>query len=258
MTFPAVTSRPSRLSGRPNLIGRVMHDTSKLLRYFSAIIVVVSSVGLASVASAQTAVGEYGDAIHVVQPKPVLQKGRFSLTPRVGMTVNDAVHRNFKFGATANYHFTERLYAGALLQWYNFGDLIGGETQASRSVNAETGARVDAPYLNWAAGAEIGFVPLYGKFSLLNRGVIFYDVSVTAGGVFVESSSLMSAGNNAGPGGTLSISSRFFLNDWMAVNVELRDVLYLQNSALSHSVTLSGGLSLYLPMSFEYSERTLD
>ena len=234
-----------------------MSKTPLLIRFFAAFSVIIASTALMSTAQAQSSAADYGDSIHVIQPKPVLQKGRFAVTPRVGMTVNDAVYRNFKVGASANFHLTERFFLGGLFQWYNFGDFIGGETEVSRTVNAETGATVDAPYLNWAAGAEVGFVPLYGKFALLNRGILFYDVSLTAGGVFAESASLDSAAAAGGPGGTISLSTRLFLNDWMAVNLELRDVIYMQGG-LSHSVTLGAGMSFYLPTSFEYSERTLD
>lgn len=235
-----------------------MSKTPVLIRFFAASAVVMASMAFMTTAVAQTSAADYGDSIHVVQPKPVLQKGRFAVTPRVGMTVNDALYRNFKVGASANYHLTERFYLGGLFQWYNFGDLIGGETEVSRTVNAETGAAVDAPYLNWAAGAEVGFVPLYGKFALLNRGILFYDVSLTAGGVFAEAASLNSAAGAGGPGGTVSLSTRLFLNDWMAVNLELRDIIYTQSGNLSHSVTLGAGMSFYLPTAFEYSERTLD
>ncbi len=204
---------------------------------------------------------DYQDTIHVVQPKPVLQKGRFDLSPRIGMTINDAVHRNIMVGAGANFHFTERVYAGALLQWFNFGGVLGGATQTFRDVNAETRGTIDAAYLNWATGAEVGFVPLFGKFAFLNRGIIFYDVSLTAGALFVESSSLSApAARQNGPAGTISLSTRMFLNRWMALNVEVRDVLFMgtlrgvENQVLTHSVTLGVGMSFYLPTTFEYTE----
>lgn len=202
----------------------------------------------------------YGDQIHVIQPKPVLQKGRFDLTPRLGVTVNDAVFRNVMVGATGHFHFTERVYAGGLFQWYGLTQFIGGETQTYNDVNAQTTALVDAPYLNWAAGAEVGFVPLFGKFALFNRGIIFYDVSLTAGAVFANAASIASPLlQESNVGGTMSLTTRFFMNDWMALNLEFRDVLYqarlsgVSGTTLSHSVTASLGLSLYLPTTFEYS-----
>lgn len=229
-----------------------------------AISALMSLVASSAIAQDDVAATDFEGAIHVVQPKPVLQKGRFDLSPRMGMTINDAVHRNIMVGATANYHFTERVYAGAVLQWFNFGGVLGGPTQNFRDLNAETRATVDAAYLNWSAGAEVGFVPLYGKFALLNRGIIFYDVSVTAGALFAESSSVSTpAASQAGPAGTVSLQGRFFLNRWMAVNLELRDVLFMgtlrgiDSAVLTHSVTLGLGMSFYLPTTFEYSDSSV-
>ena len=61
---------------------------------------------------------KFKDTIHIVQRKPVLQKGRFELAPRFGMTFNDALYRSFRVGSSANYHITERLFIGGLFDWY--------------------------------------------------------------------------------------------------------------------------------------------
>lgn len=226
---------------------------------FFAVIALTTSTAVAQ--TSQQA--EFGDTIHVIQPKPVLQKGRFNLSPRLGVTVNDAIYRNFNVGANANFHISERLYIGGIFHWYDFGDFLGGVTQAYRDVQTETTGSVDAAYLNWAGGLEVGFVPLFGKFALLNRGIIFYDVSLTAGAVFADSSSVSApALSNSGPGGTISLNTRLFLNEWMAVNVEVRDVLFsgrLRGQAggvLTHSVSLGLGMSFYFPLGFEYSDST--
>lgn len=238
-----------------------MRQPQSLLRFLAASAVLLGTIMVVSPVSAdETTPGDYGDTVHVIQPKPVLQKGRLDVTPRVGMTINDPLYRNFKIAAHANFHISERLYLGALFQWYDFGDIIGGDTRTFREVNAETQAIADAPFLNWAGGAEVGFVPLFGKFALFNQGVIYYDISVTGGAVYADTSSISApAISDAGPGGTVSISGRFFMNDWMAFNAEVRDVIYSGNvsgvgSVLSHSLTVGLGMSFYLPTSFEYSE----
>lgn len=233
------------------------------LRFLTALGTVLTVLG-ATMATGWAQEGDrtqadYSDTIHVIQPKPVLQKKRFSLSPRIGMTVNDAVYRNFMVGASANYHLTERLYLGGLFQWFNFGEILGGPTQVYRDVNSQTQGLVDAPYLNWAAGAELGFVPLFGKFALFNRTVIFYDVSLSAGATFADASTVSNPTSQSGVGGTAALTSRFFVNRWMALNVEVRDVLYfarvrnVADKAMSHSVTLGLGVSFYFPLDFEYS-----
>ena len=232
--------------------------TSRILLSSTVILAVLLLTTIAS-AEERERTG-YGDTIHVIQPKPVLQKGRFDLTPRLGMTVNDAVYRNVMVEVTGHYHFTERVYAGAMGQWYGLSAFLGGPTQTYRDVNAQTQALVDAPHLNWSGGAEVGFVPLFGKFALFNRGIIFYDLSVTAGVTFNEAASIASPTvRERAVGGTMSVATRFFLNDWMALNLEVRDVLYqarlsgVSGTVLSHSVTLGAGVSFYLPTTFEYT-----
>lgn len=246
------------------LIGRAMRAARHPLRLLTVFCVLLTVLGAtATTVWAQDddrAQADYSDAIHVIQPKPVLQKKRFSLSPRLGMTVNDAVYRNFMVGANANYHLTERLYLGGIFQWFNFGDFLGGPTQAYRDVNSQTQALVDAPYLNWAAGAELGFVPLFGKFALFNRTVIFYDISLTAGATYADAATVGNPTSQSGVGGTASLSSRFFVNRWMALNLEVRDVVYfarvrnVADKVMSHSVTLGLGMSFYFPLGFEYSD----
>ncbi len=214
---------------------------------------------LATAAQAQESPADHGDTIHVIQPKPVLQQSRVSLTPRFGMTINDSLHRNFQAGGSLSYHLGERLRISGLVQWFDFGSALGGNTSTFRELNAETGAAADSPYLNWAVGGELGVSPLIGKLALFNRGVMFYDVTVSAGAMMTDSSSIRRGASETGMAGTLALSTRLFLNDWSALDLELRDVLFNGtyqggDTSLSHSVTLSLGVSFYLPMGFDYSE----
>ena len=224
----------------------------------TALLIVCAMLLMALPAMAQDGRSDFGDTVHVIQPKPVLQQGRLNVTPRLGMTINDPLYRNFNIAIHGNFHISERLFLGAFFQWYDFGDVLGGPTETYRQLNAETGATADGPFLNWAGGAEVGFVPLFGKFALFNRGIMFYDVSLTAGGGYTDSSTLSAqAASFGGPAATVSISARAFLNEWMAINVELRDIIYNlfeDARSTSHGVTVGLGMSFYFPMSFEYSE----
>ncbi|MEZ4462303.1 MAG: hypothetical protein R3E66_21780 [bacterium] len=55
------------------------------------------------------------------------------------------------------------------------------------------------------------------------------------------------------------MSSRFFINRWLALNLEVRDLIFTQDligssGALANVVTVGGGLSIFLPTTFEYSD----
>ncbi|MFP4600217.1 MAG: outer membrane beta-barrel domain-containing protein [Persicimonas sp.] len=202
---------------------------------------------------------DFDDTVHVIQRKPVLQKNRFDLVPRIGMSVNDSLYRHYKAGVNGNYHFGERVYLGGLFEWYDFGDLIGGPTDAFRETQNETSASADAAVINWLGGMELGYKPIVGKFALFDSAIMYYDVALTAGGTYIDAESVALSGGSGKFGGTVSAASRVFLNDWLAVNFEIRDVIFsadLQGSpgALTNIVTVAAGASLYLPTSFDYSE----
>lgn len=232
-------------------------------------IVIAMAVGLSlSVVGesswAQETRQEFSDTIHVVQRKPVLQKGRFDLVPRLGMTINDSMYRSYKVGVNGNYHIAERLYVGGVFEWYNFGGVLGGPTSNFKDVNTETSTTADSAFLNWAGGLEVGFVPLAGKFALFNRSILYYDLAITAGGLWTDHSSIALTSARGGAGGTLSVSNRVFFNRWMAVNFEVRDVMYMatvrgvETTNLTHTVTASLGLSMYFPRTFSYSDEEQD
>jgi outer membrane beta-barrel protein len=204
---------------------------------------------------------DFEDTVHVIQRKPVLQKGRFDLAPRMGVSVNDSMYRHYKAAVNGNYHFSERAYVGGLFEWYNFGDLIGGETGAFEETRNETRAAADAAVVNWVGGLEVGYKPIVGKFALFDSFILYYDVAVTAGGAFVNAESLALPSASGTFGGTVSAVSRLFLNDWMALNLEVRDLIFTADlrgepGALTNIVTIGGGVSLYLPTTFEYSSET--
>lgn len=203
---------------------------------------------------------KFKDKIHVVQKKPVLQKKRLEIAPRFGLSFNDPLYRSFKVGANLNYHIAERFFIGGTVDWYNFGGALGGTTDTYEQVISQTSTAPDTPVPLWSAGAELGVVPIFGKFSLFNNRLGFYDIGLTAGGVYANSQSIALPIASGGPGGTVSVFTHLFLNEWVSVNFEIRDTIYtasLQGAdsrALSHAVTVSGGLGFFFPKRFKYTE----
>lgn len=225
-----------------------MNELKRCVSHAAAVCVGLLLLVTSGTALAQdTTREEFDDTIHVIQEKPVLQKGRFELAPRLGTSINDSVYRHLKVGANANFHISERLYLGGLFGWYD----LGGTTSAYEETIDQTSATPDAPQVRWVSGLEAGFKPLLGKFALLGSSIVYYDVSLTAGGAYLDGGSIQNASDQTF-GGMGSISARFFLNDFTALNLEVRDVIYsatLGNTgdSLSHVVTFGAGASFYLP-----------
>ena len=209
--------------------------------------------------AADTDKEDFEDTIHVVQRKPVLQKGRFDLAPRFGMSVNDSMYRHFKVGVNGNYHFTESLYLGGIFDWYDFGDTLGGPSASFKASQTATGSVSDAAVVNWSGGLELGYVPIVGKFAFAESFIIYYDMGISIGGEYIDSQSIALPASSGGAGGTIALTTRVFFNDWLALNVEVRDLIFQadlkgQQGALINLLTVSAGLSFYLPTSFEYSD----
>lgn len=213
-------------------------------------------------ASAQEEREEFEDTIHIIQKKPVLVGGRFELTPQFGVTINDSVYRRFKTGANATYHITERIHVGGLFDWYDFGETLGGRTNVFDKTFKQTRTAADAPVVNWFGALEGGYTPIYGKFTLFNLAIIYYDISASLGVGAINSESLVQPEPSTGFAATGSLQSHLYISDWMALNVRVRDVLFPstltgpngQSNQISNLVTVSAGVSLYFPTSFEYSE----
>lgn len=209
---------------------------------------------------------KFKDKIHVVQPKPVLQKGRFEAAPKLGVTMNDSVVRNYKVGANLNFHIIEPLYIGAVGEWYDFGGVLGGTTDVFEQVQNQTGTSAEGAVLNWYGGLDIGYVPFWGKFALFNRGIAFYDFAVTVGGGAVNASSIKIPTGTTGGAGSVSLSGRIFFNKWLALTVEIRDIIFMANlstgaetvSALTNIASAGIGIGFFLPTTFEYSEKIIE
>ncbi len=203
-------------------------------------------------ADAQEIRRKFKDRVHVVQPKPVLQKGRFEVSPRIGFSFNDSLYQSIKAGAAANFHITERIYVGGVFDWYNFGGALGGQTEAFGAAQNQTGTQPDVPVMNYYGGLQFGFVPIFGKFSIFGSGIVYYDIAAQVGLGWADSASLQSA-SSGGLAGSIGIASHIFVTEWMSVNFEVGDTLYFApvggTSTLSHMVAASVGLGFYLPTS---------
>lgn len=205
-------------------------------------------------ADAQEIRRKFKDRVHVVQPKPVLQKGRFEVSPRFGFSFNDSLYQSLKVGAAANFHVTERIYVGGVFDWYNFGGALGGQTEAFEAAVNQSNTQPDVPVMNWYGGAQFGFVPIFGKFSMFGSGIVYYDIALQVGVGWAESRSLFQPASGGLAGG-LGVASHIFVTEWLSVNIEVGDTIYFApvggGSELSHMVMASAGLGFYLPTTVE-------
>ena len=213
--------------------------------------------------------------IVVVIRKPFLKVRRTELFPFFGTTMNDNMIHHYSAGGELNYYLTDVLAIGVEGQYYQHAfadtyDLVARQARRLPTVNE---------YL-WSAALDFHYVPVYGKFAVLDHKLITWEAFFTAGIGAGESEVVPR--DTKYPGFTNLLiqpnvggSMRFFLAKWLTVNLGVRDYIFIdkfeptdrsptmnataseaQNNAegkLINNIMFQIGLSFWVPTSFEYT-----
>jgi outer membrane beta-barrel protein len=213
--------------------------------------------------------------ILVVVRKPFLKVRRTELNPIVGVSMNDNMIRHYTIGGEFAYYLTDVLAVGVEGQYYvhNFNepfDLVARQARRLPTVNQ----------YNWSAALNFHYVPVYGKFAVLDRRLVAWEVYFTAG--IGAGQSEVIPRDTKFPGFTnlliqpnLGASMRFFLAKWLTINLGIRDYLFIDkfeptnraigmndtaaeakdnaDSSFINNIMFQIGVSFWLPTSFEYT-----
>lgn len=214
--------------------------------------------------------------ILVVVRKPFLKARRTELYPFVGTTMNDNMVRHYTIGGELAYYLTDVLAIGVEGNYYVTGfrepfDLVARQARRLPTVNQ----------YNWSGALNFHYVPVYGKFAVLDKKLITWEVAFTAG-IGVGQSEVIPRDTKL-PGFTniliqpnVGASMRFFLAKWLTVNLGIRDYIFLDkfeptnrvvggmnataeeardnaDSRLINNVMFQIGVSFWIPPSFEYT-----
>jgi outer membrane beta-barrel protein len=213
--------------------------------------------------------------IVVVIRKPFLKIRRTELYPFVGVTMNDNVIRHFSQGGELNYFLTDVLAIGVEGQYYEHStedafDLVARQARRLPTVNQ----------YNWSAALDFHYVPVYGKFAVLDHKLVTWEAYFTAG-VGVGQSQVIPRDPEF-PGFTniliepnIGVNMRFFLAKWLTVNFGIRDYLFIDkfeptnrsptmnataseaqtnaDTAFINNIMFQIGLGFWIPTSFEYT-----
>jgi outer membrane beta-barrel protein len=211
--------------------------------------------------------------ILVVVRKPFLKVGRTELFPFVGVTMNDNMIRHESIGGELAYYLTDVLAIGIEGQYmvHNFNepyDLVARQARRLPTLNQ----------YNWQTALDFHYVPVYGKFAVLDKKLITWESYFTAG-IGVGQSEVIPRDTHY-PGFTnfliqpnVGVNMRFFLAKWLTVNIGVRDYIFVDkfeptdrvmyptaseasshaDSALINNIMFQAGISFWLPTSFEYT-----
>lgn len=215
--------------------------------------------------------GPLRERIRPVSGHLFLKRGRFEISPSATVSLRDAFFRKYIFGATATYFPTETLGFGlragyaiptvsGAAQICTFEDSgSGGVSRGCRAPSFEQLDSKGAPgQLTLLAGVDAQWAPIYGKISLLAESFAHFDMYGIVGASLVQykalevanapSTSYMTVGGNVGVG------FRFFLNRYITLRTEVRDLIYTEKvvipaegTTLRNQLMFELGLSFFLP-----------
>jgi outer membrane beta-barrel protein len=185
--------------------------------------------------------------------------------------------RHYTVGGELAYYLTDVLAIGVEGMYYTHTfeepfDLIARQARRLPTVNQ----------YNWSGALDFHYVPVYGKFAVLDRKLITWEVYFTAG--IGAGQSEVIPRDTKFPGFTnllimpnVGVNMRFFLAKWLTVNVGIRDYIFYDHfeptdrpgmmnetataqgaadhadGSLINNVMFQIGLSFWLPTSFEYT-----
>ncbi len=216
----------------------------------------------------------WSDIITVVR-KPFLKVRRTELYPFVGTTMNDNMVRHYTVGGELAYYLTDVLAIGVEGMYYQRAfrepfDLVARQARRLPTVNE----------YKWSAALNFHYVPVYGKFAILDKKIVTWEVQFVAG--IGAGQSEVIPRDTKFPGFTnfliqpnVGAGMRFFLSKWLTVNAGVRDYIFIDkfeptnrevgmndtaelakknaDSSFINNVMFQIGISFWLPTSFEYT-----
>jgi outer membrane beta-barrel protein len=213
--------------------------------------------------------------IRVVVRKPFLKQKRTELLPMLSTTVNDNMIRHVGFGGQINYFLTDVLAVGVEGQYFTSQfrepfDLVARQARRLPTVNK----------YNFAASLNFHYVPVYGKFAVLDKKLITWEAYFTAGLGIAQSEVVPRDAKF--PGFTtlliqpnVGVAMRFFLTKFLTINFGVRNYMFIDkfepvdrsamknataadaksnaDSSFINNVMFQFSLAFWVPTSFEYT-----
>lgn len=214
--------------------------------------------------------------IVVVVRKPFLKVNRLEILPTWGVTMNDNLVQHVQLAGQLNYFLTDVLAVGIEGAYY-IKNLREPFDQVARQARR-------LPTLNeykYAASLNFHYVPIYGKFSILDKHIIHWETFFTAGVGITKSETILRDPNGYEPFTNMlitpnvGVSMRFFITKWLTFNMGMRDYMFNDrfessdrssttdfsadagrenaDSKFVNNLVFQAGLSFWFPTSFEYT-----
>ncbi len=216
--------------------------------------------------------------IYAVQQIYALRARRFELQPYWGLTLNDQFVSHPGPGLAANYYILDVLAVGINGNLYT-----GLNVDSVFNFQNRRATHLSLPLneYQWNANVNVTYVPIYGKFAGFGDFIFHYDAYIVggAGAISTRPIPIIDADNRnfkwrVKPAFNAGIGVRVFFNRWFAINLEVRDYIFNEQleslqvattargsqdpgtwygeSRLTNNVQAQLGISIFLPISWEY------
>jgi len=202
----------------------------------------LAAAALPRAAAAQTKADAFAGKIPPVSGQLFQKAGRLELTASGDLSLNDAFFTKYFGGLEVGYHFTESWaasvhVAGGLAT--RSGSAVVCTASAGCSNATETMLRQVPGRMRGLASVGVAWSPVYGKLNVLAEKVAHFDLALLAGADLVardeilsraEAEQLAATGGSPkttnSPGFHVGIGARLFVSEFMAVRLELKDLVY--------------------------------
>ncbi|MGM0578277.1 MAG: outer membrane beta-barrel domain-containing protein [Myxococcota bacterium] len=198
-------------------------------------------------ATTKPASEELKGSIRVIQRRRVLRRHRLELQGFGGIGVADTMFRHFRASGAMRFHFDEHWSIGGSYAHY-----WADESSQFDDVTDNYELFPERAAMEWMAGGNLAYTPIFGKFALFGSNIVHFDLSTMVGGGVLEST----RSDDLRWTITVGFGWRVFFNDWLAWTSEVKDHIYVEkfnagDEVVNH-VVFQTGLSIFFPFDFEY------
>lgn len=170
---------------------------------------------------------------NVVQNRLFSKEHRLALTLNYGMYVGEPWSEGATAGASLNYFFSERYGIEAA-----YSQTDSKDDEATQEIRRQGGAPNHNKMKDFY-GVAFNWVPFYAKVSVLNKSIMYFDMSISPGVGMQSYEQQLEEGNASkqAVAFTLDVTQHFFLTKWMALRLDYKnrwwnqDVVSWRNNA---------------------------
>ncbi len=198
----------------------------------------------------------------IVRRKLLYRSTRLEVMPYFGGTITDTFTQNMFVGANAAFHLTNEVSIG-LNGGFGF---LHPATSLRTSTEQTVRNPEDLTYsqIDWLVDLEGQWVPIFGKFSLMDGIILNYDIHLIGGVGFVGQSAVASVEGTeprfpsvatSTVAGVAGAGLRLFVSDMFTVTFDVRDYIFAraevstgtESLRTANNVMMSLGVSIFLP-----------